>query len=162
MIYLKNTGDYVVKLQIKGLLAANTIGTTTTAAGYALSEPIPFASYLKAVWAAESTPGTTGTESVDLVYSATTAATGCASLCSTGTLFSFATTSGTPTYNTTNLTTNPPIFAKGGILGIDVTTIHTSTAGADLIVMATIARERGVVAPAVQTATYSSDLDAIA
>ena len=151
MIYLKNQGDYVVKLQIKGTLA------TTS---YAYSEPIPFASYLKAVWAAESTPGTTGTESVDLQYSATTAASGLASLCSTGTLFSFASTAGAPTYNTANLTTNPPVFAKGGILGLTVSTVHTTTAGADAVCMAVLARERGVIIPAVQTGTFSADLDA--
>ena len=152
MIYLKNQGDYVVKLQIKGTLATSS---------YAYSEPIPFASYLKAVWAAESTPGTTGTESLDLQYSATTAASGLASLCSTGTLFSFATAAGAPTYNTANLTTNPPVFAKGGILGLTVSTVHTTTAGADAICMAIIARERGVITPAVQTGTYSADLDAV-
>ena len=152
MIYLKNQGDYVVKLQIKGALATSS---------YAYSEPLPFASYLKAVWAAESTPGTTGTESVDLQYSATTAASGLASLCSTGTLFSFASAAGAPTYNTANLTTNPPVFAKGGILGLTVSTVHTTTAGADAICMAIIARERGVIAPAVQTGTYSADLDAV-
>ena len=152
MIYLKNQGDYVVKLQIKSTLA------TTS---YAYSEPIPFASYLKAVWAAESTPGTTGTESLDLQYSATTAASGLASLCSTGTLFSFASAAGAPTYNTANLTTNPPVFAKGGILGLTVSTVHTTTAGADAVCMAIIARERGVITPAVQTATYSADLDAV-
>ena len=152
MIYLKNAGDYVVKLQIKGTLATSS---------YAYSEPLPFASYLKAVWAAESTPGTTGTESVDLQYSATTAASGLASLCSTGTLFSFASAAGAPTYNTANLTTNPPVFAKGGILGLTVSTVHTTTAGADAVCMAIIARERGVITPAVQTATYSADLDAV-
>ena len=151
MIYLKNQGDYVVKLQIKGTLA------TTS---YAYSEPIPFASYLKAVWAAESTPGTTGTESVDLQYSATTAASGLASLCSTGTLFSFASAAGAPTYNTANLTTNPPVFAKGGILGLTVSTVHTTTAGADAVCIAVLARERGVIIPAVQTGTFSADLDA--
>ena len=151
MIYLKNQGDYVVKLQIKGTLATSS---------YAYSEPLPFASYLKAVWAAESTPGTTGTESVDLQYSATTAASGLASLCSTGTLFSFASAAGAPTYNTANLTTNPPVFAKGGILGLTVSTVHTTTAGADAVCMAVLARERGVITPAVQTGTYSADLDA--
>ena len=152
MIYLKNQGDYVVKLQIKGTLATSS---------YAYSEPIPFASYLKAVWAAESTPGTTGTESLDLQYSATTAASGLASLCSTGTLFSFGSAAGAPTYNTASLTTNPPVFAKGGILGLTVSTVHTTTAGADAVCMAIIARERGVITPAVQTGTYSADLDAV-
>ena len=151
MIYLKNHGDYVVKLQIKGGLATSS---------YAYSEPIPFASYLRAVWAAESTPGTTGTESLDLQYSATTAASGLASLCSTGTLFSFASAAGAPTYNTANLTTNPPVFAKGGILGLTVSTVHTTTAGADAVCIAVLARERGVIIPAVQTGTFSADLDA--
>ena len=157
MIYLRNTGDYVIKLQI-------TYPTTTvlTTSMHAYSEPIPFPSYLKAVWAAEETPGTNGTESLDLQYSATTAASGLSSLCSTGTLFSFASGSGTPTYNTANLTTNPPVFAKGGILGLTVSTVHTTTAGADAICMAIIARERGVIIPAVQTGTYSADLDGIA
>jgi hypothetical protein len=153
MIYLKNTGDYVIKLQIKG---------TLTTSSYAYSEPIPFTSYLKAVWAAESTPGTTGTESLDLEYSTTTAASGLATLCSSGVLFSFASAAGAPTYNTANLSTNPPVFAKGGILGLTVSTVHTTTAGADAICMAIIARERGVITPAVQTGTYSADLDAIA
>jgi hypothetical protein len=152
MIYLRNTGDYVIKLQVKGLL---------TNASYAYSEPIPFPSYLKAVWAIESTAGTTGVESVDLKYSATAAASGLATLVSSGTLFSFASTATSATYNTANLTTNPPVFAQGGILGIAVTTVHTTTAGSDLIVMAVIARERGVIAPAVQTGTYSADMDAI-
>ena len=151
MIYLKNQGDYVVKLQIKGTLATSS---------YAYSEPIPFASYLKAVWAAESTPGTTGTESVDLQYSATTAASGLASLCSTGTLFSFASAAGAPTSTTATLTTNPPVFAKGGILGLTVSTVHTTTAGADAVCIAVLARERGVIIPAVQTGTFSADLDA--
>ena len=151
MIYLKNQGDYVVKLQIKGVLATSS---------YAYSEPIPFASYLKAVWAAESTPGTTGTESLDLQYSATTAASGLASLCSSGVLFSFASAVGAPTYNTANLTTNPPVFAKGGILGLTVSTVHTTTAGADAVCIAVLARERGVIIPAVQTGTFSADLDA--
>jgi len=92
MIYLRQTGDYVVRLQIKGTIAVGS--TQATAAGYCLSEPIPFPAYLKAVWAAEANPGTGGgTESVDLQYSATTAASGLATLVSTGTLFSFATTS---------------------------------------------------------------------
>lgn len=158
MIYLRQTGDYVVRLQIKGALA------TTS---YALSEPIPFPAYLKAVWCIESLndgvsgTGTGGTESLDLEYSATAAGSGLASLVSTGTLFSFATTANSPTYNTANLTTNPPIFAKGGILALTVSTVHTTTVGSDAMCVAVLARERGVIAPAVQTGTYSADLDAI-
>lgn len=155
MIYLKNTGDYVVKLQIKGTLAASGAGS------YAYSEPIPFASYLKAVWAQEATPGTNGTESVDLEYSASAAASGLGTLVSSGTLFSFASTASSATYGDAKLNTNPPVFAKGGILGLSVTTVHTTTAGADLVVIAVLARERGVIAPAVQTGTYSADLDAV-
>jgi hypothetical protein len=136
--------------------------TVLTTSMHAYSEPIPFNSYLKAVWCEEATAGTGGTESLDLQYSATAAASGLASLVSSGTLFSFATTANTPTYNTANLTTNPPIFAKGGILALTVSTVHTTTAGADAFCMAIIARERGVIIPAVQTGTYSADLDAIA
>jgi len=156
MIYLRNTGDYVVKLQIS--YPTETLLTTTM---HAYSEPIPFPGYLKAVWCVEETPGTNGTESLDLQYSSTGLVSGLASLVSTGTLFSFASGSGVPTYNTANLTTNPPVFAKGGILALTVSTVHTTTAGADAICMAVLARERGVIAPAVQTGTYSADLDAV-
>lgn len=146
MIYLRNEGDYVVHMKIKGLVS------TSGAQSYDFSEPMPFAGFIKAVWAYENTAGTTGTESVDLTKNGST-------LVSAGTLFSFATTSKTATYGTP--TTNPPTVAKGDILAISVTTVHTSTAGTDLGVYCVISRQRGVAPPALQTGTFGADSDAI-
>jgi hypothetical protein len=146
MIYLRNDGDYIVKMKIKGLLS------TTGAQSYDFSEPMPFAGYIKAVWAYENTAGTTGTESVDLTKNGS-------SLVSAGTLFSFATTAKSATYGT--LTANPTTVAKGDILALSVTTVHTTTAGTDLVCAVVIARQRGVAPAALQTGTYGSDSDAI-
>jgi hypothetical protein len=147
MIYLRNEGDYVVHLKIKGLLS------TSGAQSYDFSEPMPFPGFIKAVWAYENTAGTTGTESVDLTKNGS-------SLVSSGTLFSFATTAKSATYGT--LTTTPTTVAKGDILALSVTTVHTTTAGTDLVAVVVIGRERGVITEALQTGTFSSDLDAIA
>lgn len=146
MIYLRNEGDYVVKMKIKGLLS------TSGAQSYDFSEPMPFAGYIKAVWAYENTAGTTGTESVDLTKNGS-------SLVSSGTLFTFATTSKIAGYGTP--TTNPPTVAKGDILALSVTTVHTSTAGTDLVAAIVIGRQRGVAPAGIQTGTYGADSDAI-
>jgi len=84
MINIRNKGDYQVVMQIHGTLTQSPgitqatiiqpIATFSTLASYAFSEPLPFNSYLKAVWAYERIPstGTTSTsgnaDAVDLFY----------------------------------------------------------------------------------------------
>jgi hypothetical protein len=154
MIHIRNVGDFPIVMKIKGTL------TTTS---YDYSQPLPFTGVIKAVWAYEATPGTGGTESVDLVLGSSVA--GNATLVSSGTLFSFATTAATPTYNTSKITTtaqNPPAVTKGQILGVTVSTVHTTTAGADLVVVCVIERARdGAIPAAMQTSSYGYDSDAI-
>lgn len=89
-----------------------TVATITT---YVL----PFACVLKAVLARAGTAGTTGTSNTDIRKNGTSIfASGAAAI-------QFATTSATPTYGAM-AAANPPTFAKGDVVTIVNTVVHTT------------------------------------
>lgn len=147
MIKLRNQGDYVLTLRSPGTQ------TTNSGADVDCSAPVPFPCIIKAVYAILGTAGVTGTQTTDLLVNGS-------SLVSSGTMFSFATTSKACTYNTP--TTNPPVLAKGDQLAINTTAVHSGTAAKDLSVAVTLERFVGTGFPSgIQTDTYGYDSDAI-
>jgi hypothetical protein len=108
---------------------------------------------LKAVFARVGVAGVTGTQTTDLLKNG-------ASLVSSGTLLSFATTSTSPTYSA-NLSPNPTVFAKGDILQLKNTAVHTTPA-VDQVVLLVLERARaGSWNDPVQFDTLGADSDAI-
>ena len=80
---------------------------------------IPAACVLKAVMARAGTAGTTGTSNTDIRKNGTSI------FASGATAIQFATTSTTPTYGAM-AAANPPTFAKGDIVTIVNTVVHTT------------------------------------
>lgn len=168
MINIRNQGDFPIVMQIKGTLTT----TAGNAQQYAFSQPIPFNSTIKAIWAYEKTPGTSGAgtvgDCVDLLYGAAGSAP--ATFLTSGAMFQFASATsggilntGTVTatlggYNTANITStagNPPQVAKGGIFAISVKTVAATTAGADFVCVVTLNRQRqGARIAPIQVGTY--------
>lgn len=144
MIRLANDGDFIDNMSVAG-----TITTTSTA----LLGPSPFTGQLKAIYGIVSTAGTGGNMTVDILQNGV-------SICSTGTIMTFASTSKTPTYNVANLLTNPIAVTKGDIFKLNVTAVNSTTAAVDLCVGINIERKRdGAQAAAMETGTYSSRSD---
>lgn len=150
MIKLKNQGEVLLELA--------TTGTQSTASGNAAktsSVIVPFAGRLKAVFARLGVAGVTGTQTTDILLNG-------ASLVSTGTLLSYASTSVVPTYATANLNNNPPIFAKGDVLQMTTTAVASGTTAIDQCIYLVIERQRsGSWNDAVQTDTIGVDSDQI-
>lgn len=147
MIKLRNEGEYYVILKAPGAQAVS-------ANDAAASEPLPFAGVIKAVYAKLGTAGTTSTQLTDLQKNHAT-------LLSSGSMFSFASTSQDPTYGNANLLTDPTPVSKGDILSLVTSQINT-TPGRDLAVAVVIARKVATGdTGAMQTGTYGADSDAI-
>jgi hypothetical protein len=142
---------------------------------------------LKAVWAYEKAPGYgAGQDQVDLLYGPAGSAP--TTLLNAGNyMFNFPSTAtaGVPAtgiipitvgtavagtvsatlggYGVGNFTTtvgNPPVFARGGILAIQVQSVSSTLAGSDLDVVVEVARSRqGYGWDPTETGTYGQDSD---
>lgn len=150
MIKTKNLGEYILELSTTGAQSASAHAASTTC-----SVIVPFAGRLKAVFGRLGVAGVTSTQTSDILLNGTT-------MLASGTVLSYATTSVVPTYNVAFLT-SPPVFAKGDVLTLKNTAIHSGTAADDQCVFVTIERQRsGSFAEAtVQTDTIGSDSDQI-
>ena len=168
MIKLRNVSDFIVNLKIVGTV---TSVSTYAAGGYDFSPPMPFNGLIKAIWAAQMTPGTTGTESYDILDVTTSPNGGgntpAGSFLLTGSnLIQFASTASVATY-ATNFGSSPLYVTAGDILKLYCKTAHSGTAGADTVVALVIAMDRaGVDQVTLQVGTsgngtYGQDLDAI-
>lgn len=127
-IGIKETGEFI--------WTPSAVGTQTT--GKKASFVVPFTNgcVLKSVIARVGTAGVTGTQNVDLQKNGTSVfASGAAAI-------QFATTAVVPTYGAV-AAANPPVFAKGDILTVNVTTIHSGTAAVDLALFLIFQRQRG-------------------
>lgn len=149
MIKTKNLGEYILELATTGAQSATAHAASTTC-----SVIVPFAGRLKAVFARLGVAGTTGTQTTDILLNGTT-------MLASGTVLSYASTVASPTYNVAFLT-SPPIFAKGDVLTLKNTAVHT-TAADDQIVFLTIERQRAgsYNSTTVQTDTVGADSDQI-
>lgn len=158
-----------------------------SANSYDYSAPLPFNCILKAVWAYEKAPGYgAGQDQVDLLYGPAGSAP--TTLLNAGNyMFNFPSTAtaGVPAtgiipitvgtavagtvsatlggYGVGNFTTtvgNPPVFARGGILAIQVQSVSSTLAGSDLDVVVEVARSRqGYGWDPTETGTYGQDSD---
>lgn len=144
MIKLKGVGEILVDLSVPGTQAVNANAKTFV---------VPFAARLKAVYAKLGTAGTTGSETADLKQNG-------ASLLASGSLLTFASGAQAATY-ASNYNSNPPTFAKGDILELAISAIHTTPAK-DLALLIVLERQRsGSWNDPVQTDTIGADSDAI-
>jgi flagellar capping protein FliD len=125
-IKLKNRGEFED-------LQAGQAGNMTVAS--ISTFVIPFPCILKAVLARLGTAGTTGTSNTDIRKNGTSI------FASGATAIQFATTSTTPTYGAV-AATNPPVFAKGDVVNVQNTVIHT-TPGVNLSIALVFQRLRG-------------------
>ena len=113
---------------------------------------IPFPCVLKGVLARAGTAGTTGTSNTDIRKNGTSI------FASGATAIQFASGSTTPTYGAL-AATNPPVFAKGDVVNIQNTVIHT-TPIVNLSIALNFQRLRGSgVAAATQTDTLGVDAE---
>lgn len=110
MIKLKNQGEVVENLQ---LIGAQAVGTEK--AIYV----VPFAVQLKAIFAKLGTAGVTGSQIVEIKKNGVT-------IFSDAVKLTFATAVQAATYGP--LTVNPTKFAKGDVITVDITQIHTTPA----------------------------------
>lgn len=137
-IKVKNLDELVVDLSIPG---------TQTAANSQKCFVVPFGCVLKAVYAKLGTAGTTNNQDVDINKNGTTI------LSSTGGI-RFATTSTAATAAT--YTTDPPVFAKGDIITVDIDAVH-STPAVNLAL--TLVLSRRLSNNAVQNGGYGQDAE---
>lgn len=145
MIRARNLGEIVVDLSVPGTQAVNANAKTFL---------VPFACQLKAIYAKLGTAGTTGSQTTDLLKNGT-------SFVSSGHLLSFASTSQAATYGNANLTADPLQFAKGDIIEVDTSAVHTTPAK-DLAILLVLERTRGGGKSAkCQTDTIGADSDEI-
>lgn len=113
---------------------------------------IPFACVLKGVLARLGTAGTTGTSNTDIRKNGTSI------FASGATAIQFASGSTTPTYGAV-AAANPPTFAKGDVVNVQNTVIHT-TPGVNLSIALNFQRLRGSgVTAALQTDTIGADAE---
>lgn len=150
MIKTKNLGEYLLELATTGAQTTTAHASTTTC-----SVIVPFAGRLKAVFGRLGVAGVTGTQTTDILLNGTT-------MLGSGTVLSYATTSVSPTYNVA-FVTNPPVFAKGDVLTLKNTAIHSGTAADDQCVFVTVERQRAGSwnGSTVQTDTVGADSDQI-
>jgi len=140
MIRIKNLNEYVVELQISGTQTTNSAPTARCSA------IVPFAGRISAVIGRLGVAGVTGAQATDLQVNGV-------SIMASGTLLSYATTSVVPTYAST-LTANPTLVAKGDVLTLINSTIHSGTAAIDQCVYVTIEKQKsGSFADVLQTDT---------
>lgn len=145
MIRARNLGELIIDLSVPGAQAVNANAKTFV---------VPFACQLKAVYAKLGTAGTTGTQTTDLMKNGT-------SFVSAGHLLSFATGVQACTYGNGNLTADPLTFAKGDIIEVNTSAIHTTPAK-DLAILIVLERARAAGKSAkCQVDTIGSDSDEI-
>ena len=125
-IRLKNRGEFE-DLQA-GQAGNMTVASITTFV-------IPFPCILKGVLASLGTAGTTGTSNTDIRKNGTSI------FASGATAIQFASGSATPTYGAV-AAANPPVFAKGDVVNVQNTVVHT-TPGVNLSIALNFQRLRG-------------------
>lgn len=148
MITLRETGIYIVQLVVPGVQAAS-----ATAA--AVSEPLPFDGFIKAIFAKLDVAGVTSSQLTDLFKNA-------ASVMASSVLFTFATGVLTCTYGDATLSANPTAVSKGDILSLVTSQVHTTPAKG-LAIGVVIQRTRATGGPPakMQTDTYGVDSDTV-
>lgn len=129
----------MIKLKNQGELLVDTLsvpGTQTTSAVAKTVYIVPFACQLKSLFARLGTAGITGSQNVDIKKNGT-------SIFAAGGI-AFATTAVIPTYGALTAGNKPAVqFAKGDVIGVYVTTIHSGTAAIDLALSLVLQRLKG-------------------
>lgn len=140
MIKLRNRSEFLIDLSVPGTQTATTNKRTFV---------VPFACQIKSIYALLGAAGTTGSQIVEIKKNGTT-------IFSNATKLTFATTVAAATYGP--LTADPTSLAKGDVLTVDVTQIHTTPAvNLNLLIVLQRFRATGLV-PA--TVTGGIGLDA--
>jgi hypothetical protein len=132
MIKVRDKDDFEVFISV--------LGTQTTGKKYVFV--MPFAGWLKSMYAKLGTAGLTGNQAVDINDEGVSIF--------LGTRLTFTSSSVDPVYG--DLSTDPHFFSKGDFIDVSVDTIHSGTAAIDLSVVLVFSRNKpaGIIQGAIE------------